>query len=227
MSESVDAELMFIRERDADCALEPGYHPAGPAQDSGAVRAYDRRWLLAALYKAEAGQATLVEAVEVATSQHWEHDRNCGITHEGSVGYCTCGTAAAYDHVSELIDDLAGAVDSYKRQIIEEERIDQQLGRYLASRGLDTPDNTSGEKAKEEASELVAAIASGDMTAIRHEIADLALVAAVVARNYGVAVEDCITEKTTADLGRGGGKGEVKPVPLDSNPPRKQNDTLA
>jgi hypothetical protein len=80
---------------------------------------------------------------------------------------------------------------------------------YFALRGSRIPRITTGEKAIEEAHELVEAIASGDRTAILREVADLALVVAVVAAQYGTTVEEAITAKGAYDAGR----GEPKPDP--------------
>lgn len=84
--------------------------------------------------------------------------------------------------------------------------IDALLDTYLAARGLALPVITTGDKAIEEAKELVAAIAVGDDPAIRAELADLVIVAAVVARQWGTTVEACILEKAASDKGRGEGR---------------------
>lgn len=81
--------------------------------------------------------------------------------------------------------------------------LDALLTRYLEARGLPLPVITTGEKALEEAAELVAAIAADDPAGIRAEVADLAIVAAVVARQLGTTVEACILEKSVSDQGRG------------------------
>lgn len=81
--------------------------------------------------------------------------------------------------------------------------LDELLTRYLEARGLPLPVITTGEKALEEATELVAAIAVGDPAGIRAEVADLAIVAAVVARQWGTTVEACVIEKSVSDQGRG------------------------
>ena len=83
--------------------------------------------------------------------------------------------------------------------------LDTLLSAYLTARGLPLPVITTGEKAVEEAKELVAAIAAGDDAAVRAELADLAIVAAVVARQWGTTVEACIAEKAASDKGRGEG----------------------
>lgn len=81
---------------------------------------------------------------------------------------------------------------------------------YFAARKSDVPVITTGHKAIEEATELVEAIATGEAAAIRHEIADLALVAAVVARQWGTTVEACIAEKAEHDKGRGEPKQDAR-----------------
>ena len=88
--------------------------------------------------------------------------------------------------------------------------IDDLLTRYLASRGWDMPVITTVEKIREEAEELVAAIASGDIDRIGSEVCDVAIVDAVIARHFGLTLEGAIAAKTAADAGRGGDSGEVK-----------------
>jgi len=81
--------------------------------------------------------------------------------------------------------------------------LDTLLTGYLTARGIPAPVITTGAKTLEEAHELVAAITDGDQIAIHHEIADVVLAAAAVARHYGVSVEAAIAEKTAYDAGRG------------------------
>ena len=77
------------------------------------------------------------------------------------------------------------------------------LERYLSARGLRMPEVVTGNKTVEEAKELAAAISTGSRTQILHEIADVALSAAVVAAHYEITVEECIALKTEFDRGRG------------------------
>jgi NTP pyrophosphatase (non-canonical NTP hydrolase) len=88
--------------------------------------------------------------------------------------------------------------------------IDDLLTRYLESRGWEVPVITTGEKIREEAEELIEAIASGDLDRIRDEVSDVAIVDAVIARHFGLTLEGAIAAKTAADAGRGGDSGAVK-----------------
>jgi phosphoribosyl-ATP pyrophosphohydrolase len=88
----------------------------------------------------------------------------------------------------------------------EDSQIDALLIAYLTSRGIPIPIITTGEKVIGEATELVEAIAEGDEAHIHHELADVVLACAVVARQYGTTVESCIAEKTELDANRGGGR---------------------
>ena len=99
-----------------------------------------------------------------------------------------------------LIGDLQKGKSAVPARIGD---LDALLDGYLAARGIPAPVITTGAKTLEEAQELVGAITSGDEIAIRHEIADVVLAAAAVARHYGVSVEAAIAEKTAYDAGRG------------------------
>lgn len=79
------------------------------------------------------------------------------------------------------------------------------LDEYLASRGLERPSGSSARKVAEEAIELVEACSkeSPDMAAVKHELADVVLAAAVVAAHYGFTVEEAIAQKITYDSVRG------------------------
>lgn len=82
--------------------------------------------------------------------------------------------------------------------------IDDLLDRYLAARGLSIPDGTSARKVAEEAVELVEVCAATepDRDRVAHELADVVLAAAVVARAHGIGLEDAIESKVRLDTGR-------------------------
>ena len=81
--------------------------------------------------------------------------------------------------------------------------LDEALERYLAARGMALPVITTGAKLLEESQEVVDAIAEHDEAHVRAEIGDVAIVLAVIARQYGTTVEACVAEKTNRDVGRG------------------------
>lgn len=81
--------------------------------------------------------------------------------------------------------------------------LDDSLDRYLAARGMTLPIITTGAKLLEESQEVVDAIAAGDERNIREEIGDVAIVLAVIARQYNTTVEACVAEKMLRDTGRG------------------------
>jgi phosphoribosyl-ATP pyrophosphohydrolase len=78
------------------------------------------------------------------------------------------------------------------------------LSEYLSARGLDMPSGASARKVAEEAVELVevCAVANADPQVVAHELADVVLAAAVVARHYGFTVEDAMRAKIDLDRGR-------------------------
>lgn len=81
--------------------------------------------------------------------------------------------------------------------------IEALMRRYFDRRATAIPVITTGLKAVEEANELVEALVSGDRDRIIQETADLVIVCAVVALQYGFTVEDAIVIKGTFDLNRG------------------------
>ncbi len=87
--------------------------------------------------------------------------------------------------------------------------IRQLLEQYLTTRGIEI-NPTSGSKVTEEAQELVDAIADyrADPTEDRlmhvyHEMGDVILATAGVARGFDIELEDCMILKIIKDAGRG------------------------
>jgi NTP pyrophosphatase (non-canonical NTP hydrolase) len=85
----------------------------------------------------------------------------------------------------------------------------QWLERYLDARGIEI-NPTNGSKVVEEAQELVNAIADyrtnptiESLYHVYHEMGDVILATAGVARGFDVALEDCVDLKIERDRGRG------------------------
>lgn len=85
--------------------------------------------------------------------------------------------------------------------------VGQHLAAYLDARGIPMPEITTARKVVDEAEELVAALAGGDLGHVRQEIADVVYAAAAVAHAIGTTVEQCLVEKRKHDRGRGRGRG--------------------
>jgi NTP pyrophosphatase (non-canonical NTP hydrolase) len=82
------------------------------------------------------------------------------------------------------------------------------LDRYLSARGLAFPaDAASARKVAEQAIELVEECGRErpDPVKVAHELADVVLAAAVVARHHGLSLESAIEAKIALDTGRGRG----------------------
>lgn len=88
------------------------------------------------------------------------------------------------------------------------------LDQYLARRELERPVTTTCDKIVEEATELRDAwqARGRNLAAVRAEIADVVLAAAVVAGDIGTTVEACIAEKTRQDEGRRLGPHTMEPI---------------
>lgn len=83
--------------------------------------------------------------------------------------------------------------------------LDDLLARYLDARGMPFPeDSHSARKVAEEAIELVEECSRDrpDRVKIAHELADVVLAAAVVARHHGLTLELAIETKIALDAGR-------------------------
>ena len=103
----------------------------------------------------------------------------------------------------------------------------QQLGEKAAHVGLDWPDmNGVLDKLREEQRELEAAVATGDRAAIEHELGDLLLTAASLARHLDVTAEialrfandrfvDRVRRVVAAARGRGVDPATLDPAELD------------
>ena len=79
------------------------------------------------------------------------------------------------------------------------------LERYLDARGMPFPaDSHSARKVAEEAIELVEECGRDqpDLVKVAHELADVVLAAAVVARHHGLTIESAIEAKIALDTGR-------------------------
>jgi NTP pyrophosphatase (non-canonical NTP hydrolase) len=79
------------------------------------------------------------------------------------------------------------------------------LDRYLTARGMPFPgDAYNARKVAEEAIELVEECSRDvpDASRVAHELADVVLAAAVLARHHGFTVEEAIASKTQHDAGR-------------------------
>lgn len=80
--------------------------------------------------------------------------------------------------------------------------VEARLDRYLEARGIPLPKGTV-KYVLGEAKELVEAHKIGDGWGVELELADVVLACAVLARQLGTTVEDCIAAKTEHDRGRG------------------------
>lgn len=94
--------------------------------------------------------------------------------------------------------------------------IDALLSEYLTTRGLDpAPFVTKGTKILEECDELIVAFrlyrecpSDHTFAALMHEVADVVLAVAVLARQEDFTIEEAIAAKIERDAGRGYKSGE-------------------